>query len=64
MKWDELIKNIAAEVVVFVDELRMSGVDKETTWATVRQLAARLQFLMIHDAARRTKPPRRPNNST
>jgi hypothetical protein len=32
MKWDLLINNIAGDVKTFVDDLRASGIDKETAW--------------------------------
>ena len=40
MKWNEYIENIAAEVVAFVDDLRILGVDEETAWVAGRQLAS------------------------
>ena len=57
MQWNDLIKNIAAAVVAFVDDLRISGIDEETAWRAGRQLASRLQYLGLQDAARKTKPP-------
>jgi hypothetical protein len=33
MKWDSPIKNIAGNLVVFIDDLRASGVSVEKTWA-------------------------------
>ena len=35
MKWNELIGNIAANIVAIVDDLRLSGVDEETAWTVV-----------------------------
>ena len=44
MQWNDLINNIAAAVIAFVDDLRVSGIDEETAWKDGRQLASRLQY--------------------
>ena len=41
MKWNELIKNLAAKIVAFLDDLRISAIDEETVWRAARQIAAR-----------------------
>ena len=33
MKWNNVIQNIAAKLLAYVDDLRISGVDEETTLA-------------------------------
>jgi hypothetical protein len=57
MKWDQLITNIAGDVVAFVDDLRASGHTIEQTWAVGRQIVSRLQYLGLQDAPRKRKPP-------
>jgi hypothetical protein len=57
MKWDELIKNIAGDIVAFVDDLRASGHSVERAWAISRQVVARLQYLGLQDAPRKRRPP-------
>jgi hypothetical protein len=59
MKWDNLIDNIAGDVVAFVDDLRTSGVDEERAWAIGRRMAATFQYLGIQDAPRKRRPPMR-----
>jgi hypothetical protein len=56
MKGDFLIKNIAGDVVAFVDNLRASGHTIERTWAVGRQIVSRLQYLGLQDAPRKRKP--------
>ena len=63
VKWNDQIENIAADIVAFVDDLRVSSVDEETAWAVGRQLGSRLQYLGIQDTPRKTKPPYRWNDS-
>jgi hypothetical protein len=41
MKWDNLIKNIAGDMVAFVDDLRASRHSVENTWAISRQVGSR-----------------------
>jgi hypothetical protein len=57
MKWDDLVGNIAGDVVAFVDDLRASGHSVERAWAISRQVVARLQYLGLQDAPRKRRPP-------
>ena len=59
MKWDLSIDNIAGDITTFVDDLRASGIEEETTWRIARQVASRLQYLGIQDAPRKRRPPTR-----
>jgi hypothetical protein len=59
MKWNDSISNIAGDVVAFVDDLRASGKDEESSWGVARQFASRLQYLGIQDAPRKRRPPAR-----
>ena len=63
MQWNGLINNITSAVIAFVDNLKVSGIDEETAWKVGRQLAPRLQYFGTQDASRKTKPPRRQNDS-
>jgi hypothetical protein len=56
MKWNKEVDQIAAEVITFVDDLRASGYDSESTWQAARQIASRLQYLGIQDAPRKRRP--------
>jgi hypothetical protein len=57
MKWDKSIKNIAGDIVAFVDDLPASGHFVERTWAISRQIVSRLQYLGLQDASRKRRPP-------
>jgi hypothetical protein len=57
MKWDKSIKNIAGDIVAFVDDLRASGHSVKRTWAISRQIVSRLQYLGLQDAPRKRRPP-------
>jgi hypothetical protein len=57
MKWDSSIKNIAGDLVAFIDDLRASGISVEKTWAICRQVTSRLQYMGIQDAPRKRRPP-------
>jgi hypothetical protein len=54
MKWDRAIENIVGDLVAFVDDLRASGHSVEQTWAIARQVVARLQYLGLQDAPRKS----------
>jgi len=54
-KWDDLVKNIAGEIMAYVDDLRATGRSLEHAWAIARQVAAKLQYLGIQDAARKRR---------
>jgi hypothetical protein len=56
MKWNDATDQLAGDVITFVDDLRASGFDSENAWAVARQVAARLQYLGIQDAARKRRP--------
>jgi hypothetical protein len=55
MKWDLSIKNIAGNLVAFVDDLQASGVSIEMTLAICRQGVSRLQYMGIQDAPRKRR---------
>jgi hypothetical protein len=57
MKWNQAAKAIAGDVVTFIDDLRASGHWVENSWQVYRQLGSRLQYLGIHDAPRKRRPP-------
>jgi hypothetical protein len=57
MKMNDLVDQIAGDVVTFVDDLRGSGYDMENAWQVVRQIASHLQYLGIQDAPRKRRPP-------
>jgi hypothetical protein len=56
MKWNDLVDRLAGDILTFVDDLRAAGYDRENGWQVARQIAARLQFLGIQDAARKRRP--------
>jgi hypothetical protein len=47
---------LACDFITFVDDLRASGYDSESAWQVARQVAGRLQYLGIQDAARKRRP--------
>jgi hypothetical protein len=57
MKWDALAKQIAGDIVAFVDDLRALGHSVERAWAISRQVVSRLQYLGLQDAPRKWRPP-------
>ena len=57
MKWDAIDERIAADLLAFVDDLRVSGLSVEEAWQVARQVASRLQYLGIKDAPRKRRPP-------
>ena len=57
MKWNVIIGNIACKIMAYVDDLHITGIDEEMVWAAARQVASRLQYLGVQDAARKTKAP-------
>ena len=56
MKWNLATDSIAGDVLAFVDDLRMSGMDEEQAWQVARQIVSRLQYLGIQDAPRKRRP--------
>lgn len=59
MKWNSLTNSIAADVIVYVDDLRIQGRDVETAWRLAHIIATRLQYLGIQVAIRKHRPPTR-----
>jgi hypothetical protein len=59
MKWDSSNGWIACDLIVFVDDLRGSGPTGEKTWALLRTVASRFQYLGIQEASRKRRPPTR-----
>jgi hypothetical protein len=57
MKWRRGLKRLANDIVTFVDDIRGSAYDANEAWLVGRQLASRLQYLGIQDAARKRRPP-------
>ncbi|KAL7581487.1 hypothetical protein ACA910_022057 [Epithemia clementina (nom. ined.)] len=57
MKWNSHVKQIAGDVVTFVDDLRASGYSVESAWQVRRRIALRLQYLEIQDVLRKRRPP-------
>jgi hypothetical protein len=57
MKWNDLAARIAGDIVVFVDDLRLTGFSIENAWAVARHILSRLQYLGIQDAPRKLRPP-------
>jgi hypothetical protein len=56
-KWDSQGNFIAADLVVFVDDLRGTGPTVEHTWRVARQVVSRIQYLGQQEAARKRRPP-------
>ena len=52
-KLDSRVGQIAPDVVTFMDDSRVTDYSVESCWQASRQLASRLQFLGIQDAARK-----------
>jgi hypothetical protein len=57
-KWNKIIRNIAGDIIAFVDDLRATGMDAETAWRVARWVASKLQRLGIQDAPRKRRPPK------
>lgn len=47
MKWNELAKRIAGNIVAFVDDLRLTGFSIENAWAVAGHILSQLQCLGI-----------------
>ena len=56
MKWDDTFNRLAGDILAFIDDLRASGATLEQAWQVARQIASRLQYLGIQDAARKRRP--------
>jgi hypothetical protein len=56
MKWNDRVDKLAGDIITSVDDLRVSGFDRENAWQVARQIVARLQHLGIQDAARKRRP--------
>ena len=56
-KLDSRVGRIACDQVKFMDDFRSTGYSVESCWQAGRQVASRLQFLGMQDAARKKKPP-------
>ena len=63
IKWNNKIDNVASSMAIFIDDLRVMGIDEEVAWASARQILSRLQYLGIHVALRKTRPPMRHSDS-
>jgi hypothetical protein len=57
MKWCDVVKRIAGDVIGFMDDERGSGHSLENTWGVHRQYVSKQQYLGIQDAPRKTHPP-------
>lgn len=56
-KWDSSMGCLAGELVIFVDDCRITGKTIELAWKIARQVCSRFQYLGIQDATRKRKPP-------
>jgi hypothetical protein len=57
MKWCNVAKRIAGDVIQFMDDERGSGHSRENAWQVHRQYVSKQQYLGIQDAPRKTRPP-------
>lgn len=57
LKWDFRMDRLAGDVITFADDLRGSGATAEHAWSVGMQVAKRLQYLGIQNAARKLRPP-------
>jgi len=55
MKWNTIYHRIAGDIKAYVDDLRAIGWSLEHAWKIARQIASRLQYLGIQDAARKRR---------
>ena len=56
-KWDAVRKCASGAAIVFVDDGRCTGKDKEHAWRVFHQCSSKLQFLGIQIAIRKVRPP-------
>ena len=54
-KWDNHAKQIAGELIAYIDDLRAIGFSLEHAWLIARRVGSYLQFLGIQDAARKRR---------
>ena len=56
-KWNDISKNLAGDVISFVDDFRITGFSVENFWQCGRRLSSALQYLVIQEEAwKRTSP--------
>ena len=56
-KWNSAIKQIAADILTYIDDGRLSASSRELSWRAKTSFVSRLQRLGIQDAPRKTRPP-------
>ena len=62
MKWKDdpnagSLGHVAGDIVTFVDDVRVTGYSKSNCWKVYHQLASRVQYLGMHNAPRKFRPP-------
>ena len=55
IKWDNINRRPAGDLLGYVDDLRAIGCTTEQAWAIARRVASRLQYLGIQDAPRKRR---------
>ena len=56
-KWDDILKQIAADIAAYIDDLRGAGAMRELAWQAARRAISILQYLGMQDAPRKRRPP-------
>ena len=61
MKWSTLTNTIAADVITFVNDGRVTGSSKESCHRAHRQFSSRIQYFGMQDAPQKFMPPSQTN---
>ena len=51
LKWDESMKRVATDMLIYINELRVMAPTRELAWLATRRALARLQYLVIQDTS-------------
>ena len=55
MKWNDIVKRQAGNLIAYVDDLRIIGWSMNHAWSIAHRVASRLQYLGVQDAPRKRR---------
>ena len=55
MKWNDVVKRQAGNLIAYVDDLRIIGWSMNHAWSIAHRVASRLQYLGVQDAPRKRR---------